>query len=234
MSDSFTIHDLPTEERPRERLAKHGAPALSAQELIALVLGRGIAGESVMTTANNLLKTFGSLGGIVNASLEDLQQIRGLGIAKASQLKACLEISQRVSTSEISQEQKRNNEKGATTPEDIFIILQENIRDYTKEHYFVLSLDNRNRSIGIDKLSTGTLSANLVHPRETFDTAIKRHAACIAIAHNHPSGDPQPSEADITITERIKKAGELMGIPLLDHIIISKTRYYSFKQNGLI
>lgn len=226
--------DLPLEERPRERLLHMGADGPSAQELIAVVLGRGISGRSVLTIAQDLIKQFRSLEGVVNASLEDLQAIAGLGPAKALQLKACLEIARRVINEESSSVKKRNDSKAILEPADIARVIKPFIRDWQKEHFYVVSFDNRNRVLGVDLIAVGTLSANLVHPGEVFNTAISRHAASIAVSHNHPSGDPEPSEADLEVTKRLNQAGKIMGIALLDHIIISKTHLYSFRENDLL
>lgn len=226
--------DLPLEERPRERLVKYGAENISSQELIAVLLGRGVSGRSVMTIAQDLLSKFGSLEGIVSASLENLQQIEGLGPAKALQLKACLEIARRITRDEVAQEDKKKKSKAVASPGDIAKLVRPLIRNWQKEHFFVVSFDNRNRVLGIDLIGIGTLNANLVHPREIFDMAIQRHAACIAVSHNHPSGDPQPSESDILITKRLQTAGQIMGIQLLDHVIISKTTLFSCQENKLL
>ena len=233
MSKSFTIHDLPVEERPRERLVKYGAENVSVQELIAVLLGRGTAGRPVMVIAQDLLGRFGSLGAIVSASIEDLQRVEGLGLAKSLQLKACLEIARRVVREEDSREKMKKKTKAASSPEDIARVVRPLIRNWQKENYFVVSLDNRNRVLGIDLVGVGTLNTSLVHPRETFQVAISRHAACMVVCHNHPSGDPKPSEADIVVTKRLKEAGQLMGIQLLDHVIICQTILYSFRENGL-
>lgn len=229
---SFTIHDLPKSERPRERLKKLGSNSLSAQELLALILGRGVRGESVSMTAQKLLSYFGSLEGIMNASLEDLQSVKGLGLAKASQLKACFEIARRVFTkSEIAEETKQ---KEVTSAQEIYELAKSKISNYAKEHLIVLSFDTRNKFLGMDTISVGTLNANLVHPRETFDAAIRRHAAHIIVAHNHPSGDPEPSEDDLEITKRLVESGKILGIEITDHIIVTKNRFFSFKERKLI
>ena len=234
MKGSFTVHDMPIEERPRERLKRLGSDAVSAQELLAVVLGRGVAGQSVITLAQELLTRFGSLRGVIDASLEQLQEVRGLGPAKALQLKACLEISRRVIKEGVEKEEKRNESKAVASAQDVFEVVSPLVSDFNKESFFVVSFDNRNRVLGADKVAVGTVNASLVHPRETFDVAIRRNATHIAVAHNHPSGDPQPSEADIVVTKRLVEAGKLMGIQLLDHVIFSKTQVYSFKENGLV
>lgn len=229
---SFTIHDLPKSERPRERLKKLGPESLSAQELLAVILGRGVRGESVSMTAQKLLSHFGSLEGIMNASLEDLQSVKGMGLAKASQLKACFEVARRVFIkSEIAKEAKQ---KEITSATEIYNLVKSKITSYTQEHLVVLSFDSRNKFLGIDTVSVGTLNANLIHPRETFDVAIRHHAAQIIVAHNHPTGDPEPSEDDLEITKRLVEAGKILGIEVIDHIVITKESFFSFKDKGLI
>ena len=198
------------------------------------MLSRGASGVSVMTVAQDLLTRFGSLAGVVSASLEDLQEVLGLGPVKALQLQACLEIARRVSNEDEQQEMSRNASKAVALPEDVAKLIKPKIRDFNKEHFFVVSFDNRNRVLGIDHIATGTINSNLVHPRETFEVAIRRHATHIAVAHNHPSGEPQPSDAGFVVTQSLSKAGKLMGIQLLDHIILSKTQLYSFKENNLL
>jgi DNA repair protein RadC len=234
MVKGHTVLDMPMNERPRERLARLGATSVSAQELLAVVLGRGTAGRSVMIIAQDLLVNFKSLEGVVNAPVEALQNVKGLGLAKALQLKACLEIARRVVRDEAVAEEGRNKTQAVADPADIAGLVRPLVRDWKKEHFFVASFDNRNRVLGVDLIGIGTLNANLVHPRETFGTAIGHSASHIAIAHNHPSGDPTPSEADVTVTKRLKEAGELMGIHLLDHVVISKSVYFSFRENGLV
>ena len=234
MKSSFTVHDLPPDERPRERMIREGAENVSAQELIAILLGRGVKGQSVMHIAQQLVKKYKSLDVIVQASLEDLQEVRGLGPAKALQLKACLEIAHRVMLLELEKEDNQNQSKAVSQSKHIAKHIRNRIRNWKKEHFYVISFDNRTRIVGTDLLTVGTLNSSLVHPRETFEKAISNHAASIAVSHNHPSGDPTPSEADISVTKRLQEAGELMGIGLLDHVIISKTRMYSFREAGIL
>lgn len=230
MPKSFTLHDLPQEERPRERLQKYGAEVLSISELLALILGSGIQGEPIMLTAQKLLAKFGSLKAMSDASLEDLQSIKGLGFAKAAQIKACFEIARRIGGNEI----KTGGKKQPLTPKIIFDLLRSKITRFAKEHFVVVSLNNRNNVLGMDTVSIGTLNASLVHPRETFEAAIARHAAQVIIAHNHPSGDVAPSQGDIETTKRLKEAGELLGIEVIDHLIIGKNSYFSFREKGVI
>ncbi len=228
MKKSFTIHDLPIAERPRERLQKHGAESLSAQELLALILGRGIAGESVMVTAQRLLSRFDNLKGIADASLEELSQIRGIGLAKASQFKAAFELAGRV-----------NSYSGNTarpfvkTPKDVANLVQGRLKGKKEEHFLAILLDSRSRLIKAPEISIGSLDASIVHPREVFREALSASAASVIFVHNHPSGDTTASEDDIMLTKRLVQAGEIMGIDVLDHIIIGDRSYLSLKRQGL-
>ncbi|ODS31332.1 MAG: DNA repair protein RadC [Candidatus Scalindua rubra] len=227
MSKSFTIHDLPRAERPRERLQKHGAEVLSSQELIALILGRGVKGESVMVTAQRLLTSFGNVKNISQASLEELSAIKGIGTAKATQLKAAFELARR--NEEITEEQI-----SLKSHQDVIKLVKQRLKDKKKEHFLILCLDTRSNLIKISNISTGTLDTNLVHPREVFKEAIQSLSSSIILAHNHPSGDPEPSDADIDITKRILKTGKVIGIDVLDHIIIANNKSLSFKEKGII
>ena len=233
MKKTFTVSDLPPSERPRERLVRFGPHALSVQELLALVVGRGVSGKPVMMLTQELLAAFGSLKALAEASSEDVQKVKGIGPAKAAQLAACFELARRLRSEE--EEASRVTGKQVTSPADAAVLVRTSMKkDYKKEHFFVLSFDTRNHLIRMDAISTGILNANLVHPRETFEAAIRRHAAKIMIAHNHPSGDPEPSEDDLDITRRLADAGRLLGIELLDHLIVTETRFLSLREKGLM
>jgi len=228
MKKSFTIHDLPTSERPRERLQKFGVEALSAQEILALILGRGIAGESVMITAQRLLSQFGNLKGIASASVEELSQVKGIGIAKASQIKAAFELANRLEDYSAA-----GDKPLVKTPDDVAAVVRSRLRGKKKEHFLALLLDTRSQLIKVSEISIGSLDTSIVHPREVFKEAISASAASVIFAHNHPSGDPEASEDDIELTKRLAKAGEIVGIEVLDHIIIGDKKFLSLKREGL-
>jgi len=228
VKDSFTICDLPVSERPRERLQKFGVEALSAQEILAVILGRGVAGESVMVTGQRLLSQFGNLKGIAGASVEELSQVKGIGLAKASQIKAAFELANRLEG--YSETGKKPIVK---TPEDVVSLLGGRLKDKKKEYFVVILLDTRNQLIKISEISIGSLDASIVHPREVYKEAIAASAAAVIFVHNHPSGDPAASEDDISLTKRLAEAGEIVGIDVLDHIIIGDKDYLSLKREGL-
>ncbi len=225
---SFTIHDLPVTERPRERLQRFGVEALSAQEILALILGRGIAGESVTVTAQRLLSRFGNLRGISVASVEELSQVRGIGLAKAAQIKAAFELANRLEGSP-----EPGKKSSVRTPEDVVALVKGRLKGKKKEHFLAILLDTRGQLIKTSEISIGSLDSSVVHPREVFKEAMSASAASVIFVHNHPSGDTEPSEDDIRLSERLAKAGEVMGIDVLDHIIVSDRSHFSLKSRGL-
>jgi DNA repair protein RadC len=216
MADSIRIKDLPDSERPRERLEAKGADALRTSELIAILLRTGLKGTSAIQVAEQLLHKFGSLDNLSRAGLADLRQIKGVGRDKAIALKAAFTLARRMAA-EIRQEGPPLD-----NPETIANLLREDNRSYEVEQFQVISLNTRRKFIRLDKISQGTLDTLLVHAREVFKTAIAASASAIVLVHNHPSGDPTPSEQDIKVTRDLIRAGQLLKIEVLDHIIIGR------------
>jgi len=229
LKNSFTVHDLPLSERPRERLSKLGSEALSSQEILALILGRGTKGESVIITAQNLLTKFGNLKNLASASIEELTQIKGIGPAKAAQIKATFELVKRLENFP-----DETNKVTVKSPEDVIKTARALLKGKKKEHFLVMCLDTRNHLIKTDVVSIGSLDCSIVHPREVYKEAISSSAASVIFIHNHPSGDPTPSEDDIKITKRLIEAGEIVGIEVLDHIVICDSEHISMKNKNLI
>lgn len=205
-----------------------GAEALSSLELLSLIIGRGVPGRSVLSIAQELLETYGSIHEISQSSIEELTKIRGIGKAKAIQLKACFELGKRQELDIAKKNFIINN------PKSVYELVKRKIFNKSKEHLLLIILDTRNKVISISNVSTGILNSNLVHPREVYKEAIHHNAASIIIAHNHPSGNPEPSEEDKDITNRLVEAGKIVGINVLDHIIIGKDSYFSFKEKGYL
>lgn len=228
MPNGLTVHDLPMSERPRERLVALGPELLSEQELLCCILGRGIAGESVLVTAQRLLGAFGGVRGIAEASVEQLSKIRGVGAAKAIQLKASVELARRTAKAPASAPRTVDTAEAASA------LIRPHLADKKKEHFVALLLDNRHRVIRLQPIAVGSLSASLVHPRELFKEAIAASAAAVIVAHNHPSGDPEPSEHDLVLTKRLVQAGKLLGIEVLDHMIVGSHDVVSLKALGVI
>jgi DNA repair protein RadC len=222
----FTLKDLPPEERPRERLVKYGEHALSIQELLQIILRSGTSGESVALLAQKLLAHFGNLEKIKEASIEELMSIKGIGLTKATQIKAALELGRRA---ELTIE---THKRKILSPEDVFKLMKSKLKDYSKEHFYIIALTTRNTVIC--EISIGTLNSSLVHPREVFNEAIRHKASSIILIHNHPSNDPTPSKDDIEITIRLIESGKILDIEVIDHIIITKNNYFSFKERKLI
>ncbi|MDD5313152.1 MAG: DNA repair protein RadC [Dehalococcoidia bacterium] len=229
MQKSFTIRDLPSSERPRERLTKHGAEALSTTEVLALILGRGTKGESVMLTAQKLLNHFGNVQNIAAASLRELCEIKGIGVAKAAQIKAAFELGRRAEDPDY----QTGGDK-ISSPQEAVKSVQKELKGKKKEYFYIICLDTRNRVIGKGPVSIGNLDSSIVHPREVFKYAISSLAASVIFIHNHPSGDLEPSVEDISLTKRLFEAGELLGIPVLDHIIVNDHNFLSLKSRNLI
>jgi DNA repair protein RadC len=227
MEYRLTIKEMPEDERPRERLEKVGPEALSNHELLAIILSTGYkAGGKTYTAldlANQLLNHFGSLKGLAKASFEELCKHPGVGPAKACQIKSTFELGNRVA---LGGEQKPFIKR----PQDVVQYFKNRMSLLKKEEFVVIVLDTKNKLIKDVVISQGTLNASIVHPRDVFNAAVTHMASTIILLHNHPSGDPSPSNEDIEITRRLFDAGKMMGIEVLDHIIIGDGNYVSLKE----
>jgi DNA repair protein RadC len=227
-SPLYMLRDIPHEERPRERMMRYGADALSHAELLAILLRTGTRQESAIHVAQKILNRAGEIRGLVNLSLEELMEIKGVGEAKAIQLLAGIEIGRRLARS------APKELPVIRSPKDAADMVMDQLRYLHKEHFVCLFLNTKNHLIGQETLSMGSLNASIVHPREVFRAAMKCSSASIVCIHNHPSGDPSPSPEDIQITRRLCEAGEIVGIDVLDHVIIGDGRFVSLKERGLM
>ena len=233
-ASSGRLKDQPVSERPRERLIASGPSALSPAELMAILLRTGLQGRNAVEIGKDLLQRFGSLTALARASVDDLCEVRGVGRDKAVTLVAAFNLATRMA------EELRWESPVLSTPEEIVKLLRQETRLKGVETFQVLLLNTRLRLIRIEQISQGTLDAALVDAREVFKPAIAARASSIVLAHNHPSGDPTPSSEDISITKRLIKAGELLNISVLDHIILgcaSAERphdYVSLRELGLV
>ncbi|MEK5487692.1 DNA repair protein RadC [Lysinibacillus sp. FSL M8-0355] len=223
---SLMIRDVHMEDRPRERLLRQGAESLSNQELLAILLRTGTKEESVLALANRVLNVFERLHHLKHATIEEMVAIKGIGEVKAIQLLAAIELGRRLA-------QKQNIEKFTIrSPQDAAAYLMPDMTSLNQEHFVVLFLNIKNQIIHKQTIFIGSLNASIVHPRDIFREAVKRSAASIICAHNHPSGVPTPSTEDIEVTKRIVEAGYIIGIELIDHVIIGDHQFISMKEKG--
>ncbi len=221
------ILDMQKDERPRERLIKNGAAALSDSELLAVILRTGSRKENVINLAQRILSEY-NLKQLSQINLTQLMKIHGIKESKAAQIAACFEISRRL---ESFREDARPK---ISSPEDVYRRIYPKMRDCKKENFIELCLDTKNQILKEETISIGSLNASVVHPREVFKTALSESAAHIIVAHNHPSGDPTPSREDIEITKKLVETGKIIGIDVLDHVIIGDGRHFSMKEAGHI
>ena len=223
-----SIREWPEDERPRERLLKQGASTMTEAQLLAIILRTGSGGRSALDLAMELLDAFGSLRNLAQASFGEISAIRGIGTAKAAQLRAAAELGRRMVADSAP--------KGPAfaAGRDVHAFVFPKVQGLMKEVFYCLMLDVKNRLIRETRISEGTLSASLVHPREAFRDAIKESAASVIFVHNHPSGDHAPSREDILITEKLAAAGDTVGIRVLDHIIVADSGYTSMLEKGYI
>ena len=222
------VKDIPINERPRERMLHFGSDSLSNAELLAILLRTGSSSDSVLSLAQKVLSEIGSIQALHEIAIEELTNIKGIGPAKAIQIKAAIELGKRVAG------QNYMDRVTIRSPKDVADYLMEDLRHLKQEHFLALLLDTKNNVIAKEIISIGTLNASIIHPREVYKPAIKKSVSAIIAVHNHPSGDPTPSREDIEVTKRLKEAGDILGIDLLDHVIIGNQRYVSLKDKGLI
>ena len=221
------LKDLPGSERPRERLLANGPGALSPAELIAIILGTGRRGETVTDLARNLLVEFGGLLGLARASLAELRQRKGLGEAKAAQLKAALELARRLA---LEHPEERAQVR---SPQDVYNLLQVDMGALEQEQLRVVLLDTKSRVLGIRTVYVGSANAAAIRVGEVFREAIRENATSLIVVHNHPSGDPAPSPEDVKVTEALLEGGRLLDVDVLDHVVIGQQRYVSLRERGL-
>lgn len=227
MNAHYRITELASSERPRERLANLGAEVISNSELIAILLRSGIKGMNALQLAQEILMKFGGLHGLHRTKYEVLCSLRGIGPAKAAQLKAAIELGRRLSLASPSEQPSINS------PEDAAALLLYEMGALENEHMRVMLLDTRNKLIKIVEIYRGSLNSSFIRIGEVFRDSIRASAASIIVVHNHPSGDPTPSPEDIAVTKEIVAAGKLLDIEVLDHIIIGKNKSVSLKSKNL-
>ncbi|MCX6750902.1 MAG: DNA repair protein RadC [Candidatus Pacearchaeota archaeon] len=232
------IKDLPEQNRPRERFLKQGPEALSDSELFAILLRTGtrgkknekgelMPGENVIDMSNRLISEYG-IDKLFECSLKELQEIKGIGPSKAMQILTIAELQKRAN-------QSKKPVKRISCAEDVFNLMHERLKDEKQEHFYTIMLDTKNNIIGEPVLiSKGILDASIVHPREVFKPAIKNSASKIILVHNHPSGDPAPSQDDLEITEKLMRAGEEIDVKVLDHVIVGGGEWWSWKEDEKI
>jgi DNA repair protein RadC len=224
-----TIKDLPIDDRPREKLLLRGAHNLSDAELVAILLRTGKKGKSVLEIAREIISSGGNLAMLATRTVDSLKKVDGIGNDKAATLAAAFELSRRI----LSQSKWLSNMK-ITSPQDIAEIFIPILRDEIKEKFIVVCLNSANRIIKYETISIGNLNSSVVHPREIFKVAIDNPSASIILIHNHPSGNPEPSNEDISITRKIVESGKILDIPVFDHLIIAGETYTSFVEKRLI
>ena len=223
----LTIHDLPSSERPRERLRNQGASNLSDAELLAIVLRTGTSAENVLSLASRLLVRFKGLKGLIQAGFAELCQEKGVGEAKAAQVKAALELGRRAIST------RKEQRIFIRSPWDAFNLLKDEMSFLEQEHLRVILLNTKNEVLGIPEIYKGSVNTSIVRTAELLREAVRQGCPAIIVVHNHPSGDPSPSPEDVSVTKQLIEAGRTLDIEVLDHIIIGQDHYVSLKERGL-
>jgi DNA repair protein RadC len=223
----FSVHEMPRDERPRERLQRYGANTLQTSELLAIIFGSGIVGENVVDLSARLLREFGGLSGLLNADVPTLCAQRGLGPVKAVQLKAALELGRRLNV--LAPEARPQ----ISSPADAAALVMLEMGYLSQEQLRVLCLDTKNLVVHQQVIYQGTVNTSVVRAAEVYRPAVTRNTPAIIVLHNHPSGDPAPSPEDVRTTEQLVQAGEVLDIELLDHIVVGQNRWVSLKERRL-
>ncbi|MBI4830185.1 MAG: DNA repair protein RadC [Candidatus Lindowbacteria bacterium] len=221
------IREMPSNDRPRERLAQRGPASLKPGELLAILFRTGTREISAVELAERVLTHFGSLTALSRASIDELRGVGGVGFAKAVEIQAAFELGRRLG------EEKGHDKEPIKTPRDVHRFMADDMRPLDRETFVILMLNTKNYITKKHTVSVGSLNASVVHPRECFKEAIAAHAAAIILVHNHPSGDAEPSNEDISLTRRLIQAGDLLGIRVLDHVIIAGDKYVSLTDRGV-
>ena len=219
------IKDIPLQDRPREKLIIVGTKALTDSELLAILINNGTKKENALQLAQRIYSQ-NSFSDLAGKSIKELTEIEGIGQSKACKILACLELASRLKF-----QSKKNK---IENPKDITNMLIQKMKDLKQENFVIILLDSRNNLLKSETVFVGTLNETVIHPREIFQKAIKESAAAIIIAHNHPSGDPMPSLEDIKMTKALIKAGKILDMPVVDHIILGGQKYFSMKEEGII
>lgn len=227
-TQTLMIRDFPQDERPRERFVSNGPQSLSNHELVALLLRTGTSQESVLQLSNRLLTHFEGLRLLKAATLEEMTEIKGIGLAKAIQVLAAVELGRRIANLAY------DDRYVIRSPEDGAKYVMNDMRFLSQEHFVCLYLNTKNQVMHKQTIFIGSLNASIVHPREVYKEALKRSAASVICIHNHPSGDPTPSREDIEVTKRLVEVGKIIGIELLDHLIIGENKFVSLKEKGYL
>jgi DNA repair protein RadC len=223
-----TIHDLPPDERPRERLLDQGPGSLTTAELLAIILRTGTREESAVRLAERVLREMGSLRDIAQSHVEALSEIKGIGTVKAIEIRAAIELGKRLA-------QLGDGVKPIIhTPADVARLVMPDLRNEAQEHFKILMLDSKNQVLRSPTITVGIVNSSLIHPREVFRPALIHPCVSIILAHNHPSGDPTPSREDLDVTKQLVAAGKVLGIDVLDHIIVGDQRFVSLKERNLM
>ncbi len=228
LHSTSSVREMPAEDRPRERLARVGPEALRDAELLAILFRTGTRKEGAVALAERLVRHFGNLRKLSQASLTEIMEVHGIGQVKAIEVKAAMELGKRLATNRLPERYK------VRCGADVAELLMVRFREYETEHFKCLLLNTKGEVLKTVDVSRGSLNETLASPRDVFRQAVREGAASVIAIHNHPSGDPEPSSADMALTERLKKAGEVLQVPLLDHVVLGDGRWVSMKERGLM